>query len=158
MPLVFLPIFYFPFALLAASCPPRLTNRRAGAPLCETRLLPLGFLPENRELYNFLQSVGFILIFKPVLELKSGKVKGNVDAELVLQVMIDYGNYHQAIIVTGDGDFYCLVKHLMNHDKLAKVLAPSPKNCSSLLKKVAKDKIAMVCDLQKKLIYKKSTS
>ena len=66
--------------------------------------------------------------------------------------------HHQAIIVTGDGDFYCLVKYLMNHDKLAKVLAPSPRNCSSLLKKVAKDKIAMVCDLQKKLIYKKSTS
>ena len=118
----------------------------------------MGFLPENQELYNFLQSVGFILTFKPVLELKSGKVKGNVDAELVLQVMIDYVNYHQAIIVTGDGDFYCLVKYLMNHDKLAKVLAPSPRNCSSLLKKVAKDKIAMVCDLQKKLIYKKSTS
>lgn len=118
----------------------------------------MGFLPENQELYNFLQTVGFILVFKPVLELKSGKVKGNVDAELVLQVMIDYDNYHQAIIVTGDGDFYCMVKYLMNHGKLAKVLAPSTRNCSALLKKVSKDKIAMVCDLRKKLGYKKSTS
>ena len=118
----------------------------------------MGFLPENSELYNFLQSTGFILIFKPILELKNGKVKGNCDAELVLQAMIDYTDYEKAIIVSGDGDFYCLVKYLMSHNKLAKVLAPSSKNCSSLLRKVAKDKISLVSDLRKKLEYKKSTS
>jgi uncharacterized LabA/DUF88 family protein len=98
------------------------------------------------------------LIFKPVLELKDRRVKGNCDAELVLQAMIDYSNYTQAIIVTGDGDFYCLVKYLMNHNKLARVLAPSSANCSTLLKKVAKDKIALVSDLRNKIEYKKSTS
>ncbi|ODS34773.1 MAG: hypothetical protein SCARUB_00033 [Candidatus Scalindua rubra] len=44
--------------------------------------------------------MGFILVFKPIHELKGGKVKGNCDAELVLQAMADYENYHQAIIVT----------------------------------------------------------
>ena len=33
--------------------------------------------------------------------------KENVDAELVLHAMIEYPNYDRAIIVTGDGDFYC---------------------------------------------------
>src|SRR3989344_1202357 len=102
----------------------------------------MGFLPANQELYNFLQTVGFVLVFKPILESKNHDIKGNCDAELVLQVMIDYRNYEEALIVTGDGDFYCLVRYLDNNGKLFKVLAPSPKNCSSLLRKIAGNKIS----------------
>ena len=35
----------------------------------------MGFLPSNQTLYNFLQTVGFVLIFKPVLEDKNHKIK-----------------------------------------------------------------------------------
>lgn len=115
----------------------------------------MGFLPSNQELYKFLQGTGFILVFKPILEIDGGLVKGNCDAELVLQAMIDYQKYHQAVIVTGDGDFYCLVKYLSSNKKLAKVLAPSVQNCSSLLKRVAGTNIAFVGDLRGKLEYKK---
>ena len=119
----------------------------------------MGFFPENQELYNFLQSVGYVLIFKPILKTKEEKVKGNCDAELVLQAMTDYDEYKQAVVVSGDGDFYCLVKYLLTRDKLAKVLAPSQKNCSSLLRRAAGDKIALVSDLRNKVEYKrKSTS
>ena len=113
----------------------------------------MGFLPANQELYNFLQTVGFIIIFKPILENDKGVIKGNCDAELVLQAMIDFKNYKKAIIVSGDGDFYCLVKYLDGQGKLLKVLAPSVKNCSSLLRKIAGKKISFVADLQKKLTY-----
>ena len=115
----------------------------------------MGFLPSNQELYNFLQTVGFVLIFKPILENKQKIIKGNCDAELVLQAMIDLKNYDKAIIITGDGDFYCLVKHLDTNHKLSKVLAPSTQNCSLLLKKVAGNKISFVSDLRQKLEYKK---
>ena len=115
----------------------------------------MGFLPSNQELYNFLQTVGFVIIFKPILEDKNHGVKGNVDAELVLQAMIDFQAYDKAVIITGDGDFYCLVKHLDLNNKLAKVLAPSPNNCSSLLTKIAGKKIAFVSDLRNKIEYKK---
>src|SRR3989344_9124532 len=98
----------------------------------------MGFLSSNQSLYTFLQEVGFILIFKPILTTKEGEaIKGNCDAELVLQAMIDFQSYHQAIIITGDGDFYCLVRHLDLKDKLCRVLAPSSKNCSSLLRRIA---------------------
>ena len=115
----------------------------------------MGFMPENQELYNFLQTVGFILIFKPIITSDQGKVKGNCDAELVLQTMIDFFDYKQALIVTGDGDFYCLVKYLDGKNKLLRVLAPSNRNCSSLLRKVSGKKIVFVADLKKKLSYKK---
>ena len=116
----------------------------------------MGFLSSNQSLYTFLQEVGFILIFKPILTTKEGEaIKGNCDAELVLQAMIDFQNYHQAIIITGDGDFYCLVRYLDLKDKLCRVLAPSSKNCSSLLRRIAGKKIVFVSDLRPKIEYKK---
>lgn len=121
----------------------------------KTAYMFMGFLPTNRELYNFLQTAGFVLIFKPILENEEHKIKGNCDGELILQAMIDYQNYDKALVITGDGDFYCLVKHLDSNDKLLWVLAPSPDNCSSLLRRVAGKKIAFVSDLWQKLEYKR---
>ena len=57
-----------------------------------------------------------------------------MDAELVLHTMIEYPNYDKAIIVSGDGDFHCLVEYLDQKHKLLKVIAPN-KNYSSLLRK-----------------------
>ncbi len=100
----------------------------------------IGYVKENSDLYAFLQEAGFILVFKPVLEIeKHGKVtyKGNVDAELVLHAMIHYDNYDKAIVVSGDGDFFCLVDYLAKDDKLKKIIVPNQKY-SSLLRKYAK--------------------
>ena len=115
----------------------------------------MGFKPDEQQMYNFLQDSGFILIFKPVLELKNGQVKGNCDAELVLQAMIDYDEYKKAIIVSGDGDFHCLIKYLQEKRKLETVLVPTAKNCSILIKKIVKGKLTLVSDLKSKLEYKK---
>ncbi len=92
----------------------------------------IGFIPTNQDLYTSLQNAGFILIFKPVLEYKNGEIKGNCDAELVLQTMIEFSNYHKAVIVAGDGDYHCLVKYLLERNKLEKLLAPSHSSCSVL--------------------------
>lgn len=43
--------------------------------------------------------MGYVLVFKPTLELPDGTVKGNVDTELVLHAMIQYKNYDKAILV-----------------------------------------------------------
>ncbi|MDP4009658.1 MAG: NYN domain-containing protein [Candidatus Shapirobacteria bacterium] len=99
----------------------------------------IGYIEGNSSLYHYLQEVGYILIFKHVLEVKKDDkttVKGNVDAELVLHAMIEYPHYNQAIIVSGDGDFYCLVEYLEKNHKLAKVIVPNQKY-SSLLRKYA---------------------
>lgn len=115
----------------------------------------MGFIPTNKDLYDFLKSVGYELVFKPILESTDYKIKGNCDAELVMQSMIDIQNYNQAMLVTGDGDFHCLIQHLNTRNKLLKVLAPSTKNCSSLVKKAAQKRISFVSDLKAKLEYKK---
>jgi uncharacterized LabA/DUF88 family protein len=43
----------------------------------------------------------------------------------VLWAMKDLPNYDKAIIVSGDGDFYCLVEYLDEQGKLSKILAPT---------------------------------
>lgn len=102
----------------------------------------IGYMDRHRDLYEKLSSFGFILIFKNVVIDKNGKVKGNVDAELVLHsAKIEYYKYEKAIIVSGDGDFYCLIKYLQTKEKLLKILIPNQKGCSSLLKEFEKYKI-----------------
>ena len=95
----------------------------------------IGYVYQNQDLYINLQKAGYILIFKPTLILPSGGVKGNVDAELVLHTMIEYQNYDKALIVTGDGDFYCLVDYLIKNDKLLKLMVPNRDKFSSLFRK-----------------------
>ena len=57
-----------------------------------------------------------------------------MDAELVLYVSaIELENYDKAVIVSGDGDFYCLIKFLKSKNKLFKVVIPNKKSASSLL-------------------------
>ena len=116
----------------------------------------IGFVESNKGLYDFLSSTGYTCIFKPTLEYKNGTTKGNCDAELVLHTMIEYPNFNKAVIVTGDGDFYCLVKYLIEKDKLQSVLIPNKFKFSALLKFwEVRPYLRYMNDLQVKLNYKK---
>jgi uncharacterized LabA/DUF88 family protein len=118
----------------------------------------IGFMPEHNDIYDELQQAGFILKFKPVLPNGKDGVKGNVDADLVLQAMIDYENYDRAVIVSSDGDFYSLARHLCDNQKLEAVLSPHRKTCSLLLRKSAKDKMVYMDTLEGKIGKRKSTA
>lgn len=123
-----------------------------------TAYLFIGYIPGNQDLYSSLQKDGYVLVFKPVLDSKDGRIKGNVDAELVLHAMIDYENYHKAVIVSSDGDFYCLVKYLHENNKLRVVMSPYYKTCSVLLRRVAKDKIVFFDNLRGMLEHKRKST
>lgn len=91
----------------------------------------IGQMAGMEALYDRLQEMGYHLIFKPTTEYKvDGKtmVKGNVDAELVLYASAKvFNQYDKAIIVSGDGDFHCLVEYLAEKNKLGHVLVPNRK-------------------------------
>lgn len=124
----------------------------------KTAYLFLGYLPQNQGMYTRLQEYGYVLVFKPVLKKRDGTVKGNVDAELVLQAMIDYEKYELAVLVSSDGDFACLVEFLSRNKKLGRVISPSRQNCSVLLKKSAREHIDFIDNLRKKLEFIKNTA
>ncbi|OGD83068.1 hypothetical protein A3A54_00220 [Candidatus Curtissbacteria bacterium RIFCSPLOWO2_01_FULL_39_62] len=105
-------------------------------------LLFIGYMKQNEKLYKYLKSCGYNLVYKPTTKNREGKPKGNVDAELVLYAAaIEYNNYDKAVIVSGDGDFYCLYEFLEKKDKLFKIIIPNRHSESSLLKGYQKHKI-----------------
>jgi uncharacterized LabA/DUF88 family protein len=119
----------------------------------------IGYVPENKLIYSNLRKAGYSIIFKPIVFVGRGiKIKGNVDAELVLQAMIDYNNYDKAIIVSGDGDFGCLARYLLAQNKLQTVICPSREKSSVLIRQAAKERIIFLDNSKNKLEYKKSTA
>jgi len=95
----------------------------------------IGYIPQNKPLYNKLKSYGYELVFKPTVKDNEGKPKGNVDAELVLHsAAVEFSNYNKAVIVAGDGDYRCLHEYLIKNKKLSKIIIPNRYNESSLLK------------------------
>ena len=120
-------------------------------------LVFIGFMAENQELYDSLTKIGYELVYKPVLEIANKessdiKIKGNIDAEMVMHTMINYPKYDKAIIVSGDGDFYCLEEYLEKNGKLGKIVISNKWNYSSLLEKFSKY-FVNVNDLRRKLSY-----
>ena len=112
----------------------------------------IGYVPEYEDMYEFLHDAGYSIVLKPTLDMSRPRekvaqpqpgekaeaeekksVKGNVDAELVLWAMKEFKNYDKAIIISGDGDFYCLVEYLDKEGKMLKLMPPNV-HYSSLFK------------------------
>lgn len=120
----------------------------------EKAFIFIGYMPQYEDMYAAFRKYGYICVFRPTLTNKDGTTKGNCDAELVLQAMIEYKNYSKAIIVSGDGDFQCLAKYLYEHDKLGILLVPNQRSYSALLKfDIFKPHLRFISDLQTKLQY-----
>ena len=103
-----------------------------------TAYLFIGLIPKHKEIYNFLQECGFILIFKEVVYDGDGRAKGNCDADLVLQAAKDFyeKKFESAIIVASDGDYASLITFLNGNKKIRAILSPgNEKKCSILLKR-----------------------
>jgi len=118
----------------------------------------IGYIKQNKYLYESLKSYGYELVYKPTVKDNNGKPKGNVDAELVLHAAaIKYPHYDKAVIVSGDGDFRCLHEYLEEKKKLKNIIIPNRKNESSLLKKFQNYKTFLVRE-KNKLEYKPNKS
>ena len=118
----------------------------------------LGFISTNTNLYRDLQNWGYTIVFKPTIPDGEGEIKGNCDAELVLQAVADMYEtlYENAIIVTGDGDFACLVNFLRDKKRLKVVLSPNHKKASVLLRKAVPNNIVFLERFKDRLSYNKN--
>lgn len=111
------------------------------------------YIPEYQKMYDFFESLGYTLVFRQVVQWDNIPNKGNIDTELVLQAMIDYRKYHQAVIVSGDGDFTSLVEHLHSKKKLRCVIAPNKRRTSDFLQESADGRFLFLDGFKKKLAY-----
>lgn len=103
----------------------------------------LGYVQDaNQELYEEIQKAGFILIFRQHNTAMIGKKKGNVDSDIIFQVMKRlYKNpdFDQIVLVSGDGDYKPLVDFLIEEKRFKKALFPNKKFASSLYKKLGSE-------------------
>ncbi len=91
------------------------------------------YISENETFYTRLRDFGFEIIFKQTL-IQWEVIKGNVDAELVMHASLMIHEYDGAVLVTGDGDFLCLVEELIQRSKLIRILTPNNQTFSQLYK------------------------
>ena len=100
-------------------------------------ILFMGLIPDNSELYNHLQSIGYDISFKPTITNKEGKTKGNVDGELILTIAKDFyeNKLKSVVLVSGDGDYHCIVEFLKEKNIPITIVSPNRKYLSLLLKR-----------------------
>ncbi len=123
----------------------------------------LWFLDEDEsELYKNVQKAGFIVEFREHNAEMKGKKKWNVDVDIVFEVMKRIAgerDFHQIVLVSGDGDYIKMVKYLVQKKLLKKMIFPN-KRYSSLYKPF-KDNYGLnlsLPDVRMKLEYKKKTT
>lgn len=102
-------------------------------------ILFMWLVPEYADLYNYLQSIWYDIVFRPTLTSKEGKTKWNVDGEVILEMCSNFyeDKIDTAILVSGDGDYHCIVHFLKNHKTPIKIVSPNRKYLSYLLKKLS---------------------
>lgn len=100
----------------------------------------IGYLQEeNNELYKEIQKAGFIVVFKDHNEYAISKKKGNVDTDIVFEIMknlIENTNFNKIVLVSGDGDYKKLVDYLVEKDRFKRILFPNGNKASSLYNKL----------------------
>ncbi|MEM7368710.1 MAG: NYN domain-containing protein [Bacteroidota bacterium] len=100
----------------------------------------LGYLREElQDLYSMLQRAGFIIIFREHHSGMLGNKKGNIDTDLVFEVMrnlVDETSFGNVVLVSGDGDYKKMVDYLIKKDRFEKILFPNRKFASSLYKQL----------------------
>lgn len=103
----------------------------------------LGYVSEeNQDLYNNLQKSGFIVLFKEHSSGLKGSKKGNVDTDIVFEIMkivADRRDFKQFVLVSGDGDYKKVVDYLIKKGLFKKILFPNKKFASSLYLKLGSE-------------------
>ncbi len=96
----------------------------------------LGAVDENNQgIYELIQEAGFILIFREHSQAMIGKKKGNVDTDIVFTIMAKIAEkekFDNIVLVSGDGDYFKMVRYLVGKKRFCKLLSPNRHSTSSL--------------------------
>lgn len=94
---------------------------------------------DYQNLYDRIQEAGFILKFRKHNIVMTGKKKGNVDSDIIFEIMKKMYKkepFDKIVLVFGDGDYKMLVDFLIEENKFEKMLFPNKQFASSLYKKL----------------------
>jgi len=102
----------------------------------------LGYIDEDQQaLYTNLQKAGFVVTFREHISTLKGTKKGNVDTDIVFEVMkslIERKDFNKVLLISGDGDYKKMVDYLITRGKFEKILFPNIRAASSLYKSIGR--------------------
>lgn len=109
---------------------------REGKRLDEAKLLLLSRHLQRIRFYLKLQEFGYKLYLKPVkiYYQADGKTerKANCDVEMAFYLMKEKDNFGQVLVLSGDGDFLPVLKHLKEVGKEVIILARGPRTAREI--------------------------
>lgn len=101
----------------------------------------LGAYDDNEiEMYKAFQTYGYILMFREHSKALKGQKKGNVDVDIVFEIMkeiLEADDFNKVLLVSGDGDYKRLVDYLIKIGRFEKILLPNKAYASSLYKQLS---------------------
>lgn len=119
----------------------------------------LGFVSEKeRDLYNRLQKAGFTLIFKEHSDAFKSHKKGNVDSDIIFNVMkklVNKEEFEKIFIISTDGDYKKMVDFLIQKNCFGKILFPTKRYASSLYFNLGREYYDFLdaIDIKGKIVY-----
>jgi uncharacterized LabA/DUF88 family protein len=126
---------------------------------CDEIYLFIGNLrDEHSKMYVDLQKAGYILIFREHANSSVSEKKGNVDTDLMFELMRQYAEENperKFIIVSGDGDYFKAVRHLVEKKRFIKIFLPNKKFASSLYKKLGSEYYDFLSNIRTYIEYHK---
>lgn len=93
-----------------------------------------------QDMYTAFQRYGYILVFREHGKALRGKKKGNVDVDIVFEIMkelYEADDFNKIVLVSGDGDYKRLVDYLIKIGKFEKLLLPNKEYASSLYRSIS---------------------
>lgn len=104
--------------------------------LTDAQIVLVGRHLQRARFYKKLAEFGYSLYLKPVKSYEqedgSTRRKANCDVEMTFHIMKEQGEIGRAIILSGDGDFLPVLKHLKEQGKEVVVLSRGPRTAKEI--------------------------
>ena len=104
--------------------------------LTDAQVVLIGRHLQRARFYRKLSKFGYTLYLKPVksYEQEDGgtRRKANCDIEMAFRLMKEQDNFDRTIILSGDGDFLPVLKHLKSNQKEVVILARGPRTAREI--------------------------
>ena len=110
--------------------------KNEGEKLDEATIVLIGRHLKRVRFYKKLEEFGYKLFLKPVklYEQEDGttKRKANCDVDMAFYLMKEKNDFDRVLILSGDGDFLPVLKHLKENKKEVLILARGPRTAKEI--------------------------
>jgi uncharacterized LabA/DUF88 family protein len=110
--------------------------KKKGKEMTEAQLVLMDRHLKRVRFYRKLEKFGYCLVLKPVKTYEeedgSRRRKANCDVDMAFHLMRDKDEFDRAVVISGDGDFLPVLKHLRSEGKEVLLLSRSERTAREI--------------------------